>query len=85
MESIIDYLQRKLKDAGPTRWEAIASVVSDSLPEGVKQPLSFHSLRKIAYGERPNLGTLKGEALRDFFLAVEAGEVELPEPAKQAA
>lgn len=84
MESIIDYLQRKLKEAGPTRWEAIAATVSDGLPEGVK-PLSYHSLRKIAYGERPNLGTMKGEALRDFFLSIEAGERELPDAVKQAA
>lgn len=77
MESIIDFLQRKLKDAGPSRWEAIAAIVSECLPADMK-PLSFHSLRKIAYGERPNLGTIKGEALRDYFLAIERGERELP-------
>lgn len=72
MESIIDYLKRKLKEAGPTRWEAIAATcgVAKTLP------------RKIAYEDRDNPGVQTVQPLLDFFGAVERGERELPEPVK---
>lgn len=74
MESIIEYLQRKLKEAGPTRWELIAeaSGVAKSLP------------RKISYdAERKNPGVQTIQPLINYFEAVERGEIDLPEPAKQ--
>lgn len=72
MESIIDYLKRKLKEAGPARWEAIATYcgVAKSLP------------RKIAYEDRDNPGVQTVQPLLDFFGALERGEIELPEPAR---
>lgn len=65
MESTIEYLQRKLKEAGPGSWEDIAKAVSNDLEDPYK--VTFHTLRKIAYGERPNLGTIKGDALCSYF------------------
>jgi hypothetical protein len=75
MESIIDFLKRKLKDAGPSRWEAIAAELNEHEED---RPITFHTLRKIAYGERDNLGSVKAERVRDYFLAVERGERDLP-------
>lgn len=70
MESIIDYLKRKLREAGAARWEAIAAEA------GVAKTLP----RKIAYDDRENPGVATIQPLIDFFAAVERGERELPEP-----
>ena len=69
MEPIIDYLKRKLRDAGPTRWELIAATcgVAKTLP------------RKIAYDDRDNPGVQTIQPLLDFFLAIDRGEAVLPE------
>jgi hypothetical protein len=74
MEPIIDYLKRKLKEAGPARWEAIAAEagVAKSLP------------RKLAYDDRENPGVNTIQPLYDFFQGVERGEIELPEPETKA-
>ncbi len=71
MEPIIDYLRRRLRDAGPLRWEQIATAcgVAKTLP------------RKLAYGDRENPGVLTIQPLIDFFQAVDRGDRELPEPA----
>lgn len=74
MESIIEYLKRKLKEAGPARWELIADQA------GVAKTLP----RKIAYdAKRENPGVQTIQPLIDFFQSVERGEQSLPEPAKQ--
>lgn len=72
MEPIIDYLKRKLRDAGSARWEAIAQEcgIAKTLP------------RKIAFNDRDNPGVQTIQPLIDFFRAVEQGEKVLPEPAK---
>lgn len=81
MESIIDYLKRKLKEAGARVWPAIASEVSRGLaPDDV---ISEHFLRKLAYGDRENPGLKSIQPLLDYFHEIERGERELPEPAKQ--
>lgn len=68
VEPIIDYLKRRLSEAGPSRWEAIAkqAKVAKSLP------------RKLAYADRknPRLGTI--QPLFDYFQAVDRGEKQLP-------
>lgn len=69
MESIIDYLKRKLREAGAARWEAIAAEA------GVAKTLP----RKIAYDDRENPGVATIQPLIDFFSAVERGEKKLPE------
>jgi hypothetical protein len=70
VESIMDYLTRKLQEAGAGRWDAIAveSGVAKTLP------------RKIAYGDRRNPGVLTVQPLLDYFMAIERGEKSLPEP-----
>ena len=76
METIIDYLKRNLKDAGPKCWPAIASDVSAALPDDEK--ISEHFLRKIAYGDRDNPGVKSVQPLIDYFHAVERGDRQLP-------
>jgi len=75
METIIDYLKRKLREAGSARWEAIAGEA------GVAKTLP----RKIAYDDRENPGVATIQPLMDYFAAVERGERQLPEPEKRAA
>lgn len=74
MESIIDYLKRRLREVGPAQWEAIAeaSNVAKTLP------------RKIAYGDRENPGVATVQPLLDFFAAFDRGEVEIPAAVKEA-
>lgn len=73
MEPILAYLQRKLREAGSSRWEAIAQAakVTKSLP------------RKIAY-ERENPGVVTIQPLYDYFLAVDAGKKKLPAAANDS-
>lgn len=61
MEPIIDYLKRKLNEAGPAAWDEIArdTGVAKSLP------------RKIAYGDRCNPGVGKIQPLVSYFQARE--------------
>jgi hypothetical protein len=68
MESIMDYLKRKLKEAGPARWEAVAKQagVAKSLP------------RKIAYADRENPTVETVQPLLDYFHEVDAGKRQLP-------
>ena len=63
MESTIEYLQLELKAAGPSAWEGIAAEISKQTGRRV----TFHSLRQIAYGQRPNLGSVKRDALTAYF------------------
>jgi hypothetical protein len=72
MESIMDYLKRKLREAGPARWEAIAAEA------GVAKTLP----RKIAYDDRDNPGVSTIQPLLDYFGQVERGERELPHSEK---
>lgn len=67
-ESIIDYLKRRLREVGSTRWEAVAEAagIAKSLP------------RKLAYADRENPGVQTVQPLIDFFAAVDRGERRLP-------
>lgn len=64
----MDYLKRKLREAGPSRWEAIATEanVAKTLP------------RKIAYDDRENPGVGTVQPLLDYFHDVDAGRRQLP-------
>jgi hypothetical protein len=77
MESIIDYLIRQLRDAGPRRWSAIAAEINADLPAGesIGEPL----LRKIAYGDRENPGVKTVQPIVNYFTAVDRGERALPD------
>lgn len=64
------YLKRHLREAGSSRWEAIAAEAgcAKTLP------------RKIAFNDRDNPGVQTIQPLLDFFDAVERGEKRLPDP-----
>lgn len=69
-ETIMEYLQRNLRSAGSSRWEAIAAAagVSKSLP------------RKVVYErKKAGPGILTVQPLIDFFRAVDRGEKSLPD------
>jgi hypothetical protein len=75
MEPIIEYLKRKLRDAGPARWEAIAKEA------GVAKTLP----RKIAYSDRENPGVNTVQPLYDYFKEVDSGKKKLPKAEKPGA
>jgi hypothetical protein len=69
METIMDYLKRRLREVGPALWEAIAEEA------GVAKTLP----RKIVYDskrENPKVGTI--QPLYDYFKAVDAKQRKLP-------
>lgn len=66
----MEYLKRKLREAGSARWETIAGEA------GVAKTLP----RKIAYDDRENPGVAKIQPLLDYFGQVDRGERDLPEP-----
>jgi hypothetical protein len=57
MENVLDYLKRKLREAGPSSWDAIATEcgIAKTLP------------RKIAYGDRDNPGVQTVQPLLSYF------------------
>lgn len=67
IEPIADHLKRRLRDAGASRFEAIA--------EHTGVALSF--IRKFVYGSRENPRIQTIQPLLDFFAAVDAGAVDL--------
>lgn len=78
MESIVIYLRRKLREAGASRFDAIARET------GVTP--SF--IPKFVYNSRDNPRIQTIQPLLDLFEGIERGERKLPEPdttAKQAA
>lgn len=79
MESIADTLKRRMKEeVGASRWEPLAEILNERLDPDDR--VTYHSLRKIAYGERPNLGLKVAQALLDFFAEVDSGKRQMPEP-----
>lgn len=73
-EPILDYVKRKLREAGPRRWDAIAAITG----------ASTHTMRKVAYNDIGNPGVVTIQPLVTFFEDVEAGRRELPPPAEAA-
>lgn len=65
MQPILPYLQGRLKEAGPQAWPALVDALNAKLP--ADKHLTTHSLRKIAYGDRPNPGLAHVQALLDHF------------------
>lgn len=72
LEPIADQLKRRLKEAGPSRFDAIAARTGVAL--------SF--IRKFVYGSRENPRVQTIQPLLDFFAAVDAGEIDLNDIAK---
>lgn len=74
IEPITDFLKRRLRDAGPARWDAIAE-------EAGVAP-SF--IRKFMYGSRENPRVQTIQPLVDYFNAVDGG-THAGRPAKEFA
>lgn len=71
-EPITDYLKRRLRDAGASRFDAIA--------ERTGVTVSF--IRKFVYGSRENPRVQTVQPLIDFFSAVDRGDEVLPDASK---
>lgn len=76
MEPVIDYLKRKLREAGAASWPAIAEGASEGLSD--ERRIGVALLRKIAYGDRDNPGVQTVQPLLDYFVAIDRGERDLP-------
>jgi type II secretory pathway component PulJ len=78
IESITEYLKRRLREAGAARFDGIAAAATQlaglSEEEGVKT--SF--IRKFVYGSRENPRVQTIQPLLDYFAAVDRGELQLP-------
>jgi transcriptional regulator with XRE-family HTH domain len=70
VEPIVEYLRRRLKEAGPRRYRAIAQEA------GVAESL----LPKLAGGIRDNPRVQTIQPLLDYFGAIDRGERDLPPP-----
>lgn len=68
MSTILSPLIDRLREAGPSKWEAIATQA------GVAKTLP----RKLVYGDRENPRVLTVQPLIDYFQAVDDGRVSLP-------
>lgn len=75
IEPITDYLKRRLKEAGASRFDAIAE----------KTGVTGSFIRKFVYGSRENPRVQTVQPLIDFFAAVDSGEAELPAATKAEA
>lgn len=74
MSTILSPLITRLREVGPSKWEAIASAA------GVAKTLP----RKLVYGDRENPGVLTVQPLFDYFEAVDRGEMVLPKSGASA-
>lgn len=74
VEPITEYLQRRLREAGAAKFEAIA--------ESSGVAVSF--IRKFVYGSRENPRVQTVQPLLDFFAAVDRGEIHLDDLAATA-
>lgn len=70
METIVEFLRRKLREAGASRFEAIAAETGVAV--------SF--IRKFVYNSRDNPRVQTVQPLLDMFSAIERGERSLPDP-----
>lgn len=75
IEPITDYLKRRLKEAGASRFDAIAE----------KTGVTGSFIRKFVYGSRENPRVQTVQPLIDFFAAVDRGDAELPAATKAEA
>lgn len=70
METVIDYVKRRLRECGPGTWEQIAADcgVAKTLP------------RKIVYGDRENPGVQTVQPLLTYLQDVERCVRHIPAP-----
>jgi hypothetical protein len=61
-QPILDSLIERLKTAGPSKWPAISAATG----------VPYHSIRKLAYGDRKNPRLSAAQSLLDFFASEDA-------------
>lgn len=83
IESITEYLKRRLRDAGASRFDAIAdeATLLAGIPLDSEDRVHASFIRKFVYGSRENPRVLTIQPLLDYFAAVDRGERQLPEVA----
>lgn len=69
-EPITGYLKRRLREAGASRFDAIAQAAG----------VTASFIPKFVYGGRENPRVQTIQPLLDFFAAVDRGEINLDEP-----
>jgi hypothetical protein len=86
IESITDYLKRRLREAGAARFEAIAdeATLFAGLQLDSKDRVHASFIRKFVYGARDNPRVMSVQPLLDYFAAVDRGERQLPDAAQTA-
>jgi len=68
VESITDFLKRRLREAGAARFDAIAEAAG----------VTGSFIRKFVYGSRENPRVQTIQPLLDYFATVDRGEQQLP-------
>lgn len=81
-ESITDYLKRRLRQAGASRFDALAKAATDlQWPDGLPEDehgVTGSFIRKFVYGSRENPRVQTIQPLLDLFAAIDRGERQLP-------
>ena len=83
VESITDYLKRRLRDAGAANFDAIADAATRLAGLDVDDAVRTSFIRKFVYGSRENPRIQTIQPLLDYFAAVDRGECELPKPTEK--
>lgn len=83
IESITEYLKRRLREAGAARFEAIADEATLLTGQGLESEDRVHAsfIRKFVYGARENPRIQTIQPLLDYFSAIDRGERQLPDAA----
>lgn len=82
IEPITEFLKRRLREAGASRFDAIADEATLLAGMSLDSPQRVHAsfIRKLVYGSRENPRVQTIQPLLDFFAAIDRGERDLPEP-----
>lgn len=85
IESITEYLKRRLREAGASRFEAIAERATKLAGLDDDGAVRGSFIRKFVYGSRENPRVQTIQPLLDYFAAVDRGEEALPATDREAA
>lgn len=85
IESITDYLKRRLREAGASSFDAIASRATTLAGLSEEDSVRTSFIRKFVYGSRENPRIQTIQPLLDYFAAVDRGDEPLPTADREAA
>lgn len=85
IEPITEFLKRRLREAGASRFDAIADGATQfaGLPLDAEDRVHASFIRKFVYGSRENPRVLTIQPLLDYFAAIDRGELQLPNAAEE--